>query len=288
MVCKNCGADLKPGIKYCLNCGTYIDDDDDEKELAEEMEEVAVEVDDSEEKNETKDDYELSYEDLGGNQDDNNYEEVEEKPKKQRKKVDLSLTDMLIYGGLLLVIIVSLIIIFVTLTKQNNKDVEQPTEVKVVDHKVSIDNYTITFSGKLNYNQEKKIIYITDKENYTFSYRNKVDDYKKYATDLTILSKDLKNNGCNVISTETKKEGSTEFIIYKYKMSNETKYLYITPLKDKYVTMGVIDMIDGGQWENALTVISGINSNIKFNNSDTEDIDDVINNSVSDISKILK
>lgn len=288
MVCKNCGADLKPGIKYCLNCGTYIDDDDDEKELAEEMEEVAVEVDDSEEKNETKDEYELSYEDLGDNQDDNNYEEVEEKPKKQRKKVNLSLTDMLIYGGLLLVIIVSLIIIFVTLTKQNNKDVEQPTEVKVVDHKVSIDNYTITFSGKLNYNQEKKIIYITDKENYTFSYRNKVDDYKKYATDLTILSKDLKNNGCNVISTETKKEGSTEFIIYKYKMSNETKYLYITPLKDKYVTMGVIDMIDGGQWENALTVISGINSNIKFNNSDTEDIDDVINNSVSDISKILK
>ena len=29
MVCKNCGADLKPGIKYCLECGNYIDDDDD-------------------------------------------------------------------------------------------------------------------------------------------------------------------------------------------------------------------------------------------------------------------
>ena len=28
MVCKNCGADLKPGIKYCLECGNYIDDDD--------------------------------------------------------------------------------------------------------------------------------------------------------------------------------------------------------------------------------------------------------------------
>ena len=32
MVCKNCGADLKPGIKYCLNCGYYIDEEDLEKE----------------------------------------------------------------------------------------------------------------------------------------------------------------------------------------------------------------------------------------------------------------
>ena len=28
MVCKNCGADLKPGVKYCLNCGNYIDEAD--------------------------------------------------------------------------------------------------------------------------------------------------------------------------------------------------------------------------------------------------------------------
>lgn len=287
MVCKNCGADLKPGIKYCLNCGNYIDDDDDdEKELAEEMEEVAVDNDDKEEDN--KEDYELSYDDLSSVSDDESSDEEEEKPQKQRKKLNMSLTDMLIYGGLILVIVISLIIILVSLATQK-KHVEQPTpEVKVVDNKVSIDNYTITFSGKLNYNQEKNIIYITDKENYTFSYRNKVDDYKKYATDLTILSKDLKNNGCSVISTETKKEGNTEFIIYKYKMTNETKYLYVTPLKEKYVTMGVIDEIDGGQWENALAVIAGINSNIKFNNSDSEEIDNVINNAVSDISNILK
>ena len=32
MVCKNCGADLKPGVKYCLNCGNYIEDDEETDE----------------------------------------------------------------------------------------------------------------------------------------------------------------------------------------------------------------------------------------------------------------
>ena len=49
MFCKNCGADLKPGIKYCLNCGNYLEEEDEEIEEKEDF----VESVDEEEKDDT-------------------------------------------------------------------------------------------------------------------------------------------------------------------------------------------------------------------------------------------
>ena len=31
MQCPNCGCDLKPGAKFCFNCGFYLDNGEDEK-----------------------------------------------------------------------------------------------------------------------------------------------------------------------------------------------------------------------------------------------------------------
>ena len=76
-------------------------------------------------------------------------------------------------------------------------------------------------------------------------------------------------------------------IVYKFKSSGVTKYLYVTSLKDKYVTMGIIDTINNGDWEKALIVINNINKNIKFKQSDEDKINEVLDNSLSDVSMII-
>ena len=121
----------------------------------------------------------------------------------------------------------------------------------------------------------------------TFLGSGAMADYKKYSSDLSILSNDLKKNDFNVISTETKNVDNNEFIVYKFKSSEVTKYLYVTSLKDKYVTMGIIDIINNGDWEKALIVINDINKNIKFKQSDEDKINEVLDNSLSDVSMII-
>ena len=126
MVCKNCGADLKPGIKYCLNCGEYIEDDDSSKpnnELS------LSDVDDQKRDSEVKigDDYSF-----------------EGSTKKEKKPLfgKLSTTDLLIYGVLVLIIVVSLIVILVSLVGGKKEQVEvQPTSTVVADHTVKMKDY---------------------------------------------------------------------------------------------------------------------------------------------------
>ena len=54
--------------------------------------------------------------------------------------------------------------------------------------------------------------------------------------------------------------------------------------------MGTIETIDDGDWKEALTVINGINKNIVFNDEEVseDDISKVIENSTSDLSKIIR
>ena len=274
MVCKNCGADLKPGIKYCLNCGNYLEEEDEEIEEKEDF----VESVDEEEKDDTdKTD--------GFNK---SFSEIEDKSssKSEKHKRKLSTMDIIIYSGLILVIVISLIVIIVSIGNSKKAD-DTPVVTKVSDNEVTVNDYTITFSGELSSSHAGNLVYITDKENYSFSYRNKIDSYKKYSSDLSILSSDLKKNGFDVISTETKNLGENEFIVYKFKSSGVTKYLYVTSLKDKYVTMGIIDTINNGDWEKALIVINNINKNIKFKQSDEDKINEVLDNSLSDVSMII-
>lgn len=284
MVCKKCGADLKPGVKYCLNCGSYLEDmnDSDLDELENIDEDLngssdgIAGMDEKDLDNNIKSDEEYKADDV--NKDD--------EKKGLFSKLNLSLKDLLIYGGLLLVLLISIIVIVVQLN--NRKKVEKPIVSNTVDKNVKISNYTITISKSLNYSKEGNVIYITDNKNFSFSYRTQEDDYKKYKDNLNILSEDLKSRNYEVLNTDVKNSGTDEFLIYEYKSVNDVKHLYLTGIKDKYVCMGVIDELDGGDWTKSLSVISEINKSIKFEEKDDEKTDNTANNSLSDIKSILK
>ena len=211
--------------------------------------------------------------------------------KKSRKK-KMTMTDMLIYGVLILIIVISFIVMIVSIVNSNKKTSvsPQPTVTNVEDNVIKTKNYTIKFSGKLNYSQDGEVIYISDDKNYTFSYRNSLDDYERYSKDLTILENSLKKSGYNVLNSEKREVNETEFIIYKFKFDSNVKYLYVTKVDKKYVTMGTIEEIDNGDWREALTVINKINGTIKITDSgdsDTE-INNVLNNSTTDINGIIR
>ncbi len=282
MVCKNCGADLKPGIKYCLNCGNYIDEEDND-ELSESDDSLSLsDLQNDMSDNDKKIDFDDNY----------SFDNSEEKVGSKKKKIKLSLKDMLIYGVLILIILVSLIVMLVSIVGGNKKTTPQPLNTAVEDNVVKMKNYTIKFSGKLNYSQDGEIIYISDDKNYTFSYRNSLDDYEKYSKDLSILENSLKKSGYSVLNSEKREIEENEFIIYKFKFDSTTKYLYVTKVDKKYVTMGTIEEINNGDWREALTSINKINKNIKFNDdsdsSSDEEIDKALNNSTTDLNKVLK
>lgn len=284
MVCKNCGADLKPGIKYCLNCGNYIDEDENEDDVTETDDSLSLsdlqnDISDDDKKLELDDSY--------------SFDQTEEKTSKKKRKLKLSVKDMLIYGVLILIILVSLIVMLVSIVGGNKKKaVTQPTNTVIEDNVVKMKDYTIKFSGKLNYSQDGDVIYISDDENYTFSYRNSLDDYERYSKDLSILENSLKKSGYSVLNSEKREIDENEFIIYKFKFDTTTKYLYVTKVDKKYITMGTIEEMNNGDWREALTSINKINKNIKFSNesdsSSDDEIDNVLNNSTTDLNKIIK
>lgn len=287
MVCKNCGADLKPGIKYCLNCGYYLDDENEKnqkKQKGKKDKKLSSEniiFDDSS----ADEDFSVvdgtSFEDFGDNSDSG----IKTNRKKMTKK------DILIYGGLIFVIVISLIVIFVSLVSGGKKTTVKPqsTNNVVEDNVVKMKDYTIKFSGKLNYNQDGQVLYISDEKKYSFSYRNSLDDFEKYSKDMTILEKSLKKSGYIVINSEKRDVNGTDFLIYKFKLSGDTKYLYVTKINKKYITMGTIEELNGGDWTEALNVINKINSTIKINNdSDSDsDVNNVLNSNTTDLSKII-
>ena len=279
MVCKNCGADLKPGIKYCLNCGYYIDEEDgDSKEESLSLDDIDLST------NTDGEDSKLVFDDYA----DDSSKTVSKKSRKKK----MTMTDMLIYGVLILIIVISFIVMIVSIVNSNKKTSvsPQPTVTNVEDNVIKTKNYTIKFSGKLNYSQDGEVIYISDDKNYTFSYRNSLDDYERYSKDLTILENSLKKSGYNVLNSEKREVNETEFIIYKFKFDSNVKYLYVKKKKKKYVTMGTIEEIDNGDWREALTVINKINGTIKITDSgdsDTE-INNVLNNSTTDINGIIR
>ena len=149
MVCKNCGADLKPGIKYCLNCGYYIDEEDgDSKEESLSLDDIDLST------NTDGEDSKLVFDDYA----DDSSKTVS---KKKRKK-KMTMTDMLIYGVLILIIVISFIVMIVSIVNSNKKTPvsPQPTVTNVEDNVIKTKNYTIKFSGKLNYSQDVEVIFI--------------------------------------------------------------------------------------------------------------------------------
>ncbi len=245
MVCKNCGADLKPGIKYCLECGSYIDEEEEEEteELSDEDKELSTDYAPVE---------------LG--------EEVPKK-KKKRKKLNLTTTDYLIYAGLLIVMIGSIIVIIVSLIKNNNQPAQEslPTvETVEADRKVTVDNYSVVIPGKLTSTIQDTVLYVSDNTNYTFSFQINEDDFDAYVADHNLIEKKITNKSYEVTASNEKTVNNRIFIIYNVKNDNSTKTLYLTKANSKYVTMGIIEELPNGNWENALSVIDTIVNSINF------------------------
>ena len=235
MVCKNCGADLKPGIKYCLECGNYIDED---------------EYNGSSSGNST----------MSGAQ-PYQLKSVSRKKKKSKK---LSTMDILIYSGLSLIIIISVIVIIITLIQGNKEEVITEPPVVLQDTTVSVDNYEITIPAGLNYDIQGSTIFVSDDQNYTFSYKNTNDNYDLYANDLSVLTNDLSANNYEVVTVGKKQVDGREFIICEIRVNGRIKYLYLTKLL-RYTTMGVIDGFEGGDWSLALNAICELNNSVVDN-----------------------
>lgn len=237
MVCKNCGADLKPGIKYCLECGSYIDDED---------------INDSEGSG------------IGSIGDTPTYTFKDTGAPRRKKKKRLSTVDILIYAALVLVIVISIIVIIISVINNNKPDPEPVEPVVRDDVTLAIEDYKVTVPGEYLYDVEGDILYVSDDVNYTFSYRNTTDDYDLYADDLEVVTKELESNKYEVYSAEKKVVSNTEFLCYKLKANGSTKYLYLTKASSYYTSLGVIEIFNNGDWEKALPVIAELNRNIVF------------------------
>lgn len=249
MVCRNCGADLKPGIKYCLECGNYIDED---------------EYNDYDNEVGTMSGGSQGYE-LANEEDIVREEQVvrpKTKPAKKKRKMAIKPFDLLIYAGLSLIIIVSIIVIIVAIIGGNEPDTPE-TPVLTGDVTINLNNYQITLPKALNYDIQGSILFVSDGVNYTFSYKNTTDDYKSYADNETKLRSELSENNYEVVNIEKKTINEREFVVCQIKINGKVKYLYLTPLTNA-TTMGVIEVYENGNYESALGVIADINNKISY------------------------
>lgn len=238
MVCKNCGADLKPGIKYCLECGSYVDEEEEE-ELEEENGELS-----------------------------SDYKPVEfrEPAKRKKKKLNLTTTDYLIYAGLLIVMIGSIIVIIVAVVN-NNKTSNTPTtqEVEVKQPtKVTVDDYTVTVPAGLAHTVEGSTLTVSDNKNFSFSYSLQKENFDTYLDDHSIVENQLKSANYTVNDISEKTVNNKTFLVYDIMVNNEREMFYLTRVNSRYTAMGVINVFENGNFESALTNIESVNSSISF------------------------
>lgn len=242
MVCKNCGAELKPGVMYCLECGSYIEDNEDFADG------VATSENDS-----------------------TNSSSVKRPPivkKKKKYKVKLSLKDWLIYGGLFLILIGSIIVIVITLINGSKKEEviqpvpQQQTPVVVKqDQTYTIDNYTVVVTKEFSSDVKNDMLYVADDRNFTLNFQITSDDIEKDLKDIKSLYE--------VIETYEKTSGTRKFTICKIKVNGLIKYFYLSKIDDKYSAMGVIEELADNKWEEALPALDKVINSVKID--DTEE-----------------
>ena len=242
MVCKNCGADLKPGIKYCLECGSYIDEEED-IDVEEENEELSTDFKPVEFRDELP------------------------KPKKKRRRLNLTTTDYLIYAGLLIVLIGSIIVIIVAVVKNNNanKQLQDPSTMVSQQAKTfTIDNYTVKVPAGVNPTVDGSTLSVSDNRNYSFSYTLQQQSFNNYVNDHSIIENELKAANHQINSFSEKDVNNKKFLIYDITVNGEREYFYLTKVNDKYTAVGVITILTNGNWELALSKIDEINSTVTF------------------------
>ena len=261
MVCKNCGAELKPGVMYCLECGSYVEDGAESPTNSAPVESKK-----------------------GGPQ--------KKVVKKTKYKVKMSTKDWLIYGGLFLVLIGSIVVIIITLINGSKKEEiiqplpqQQTPEVVKQDQTYTIDNYTLVVDKEYNSDVQNDMLYVSDDTNFTLNFQVTSDDFEAYIKDRKKLEDELKKNHYEVISSSEKTYGSRKFIICNIKVNGTAKYLYISKINDKYSAMGIIEELTVGKWEDALPALDKVINTVQITDDDKDEKDNKTSDSDKDDSK---
>ena len=242
MKCPNCGADIKPGANICLNCGYYINSDDDNETTDETFSDSFDEITDSE---------------TEGN------------------------IIYIVFGTILFFSLC--LLIYGIATKKDKSTKVTPTstptsEVKKTAKTVEVDNYKLTVPAGLDYQVDGRSIFISNEENYNFSFRINDGDYNKYSDNVEGLSKKLIDSGYDIKDSEKKKINDKEMLIYTLSLDSDTKYLYLTEYNSEKIAMGVISIHNETSVDDACKVILNVLNSVVEMDEDSSSY----NNSSSD------
>lgn len=266
MQCPNCGTDLKPGTKFCFNCGYYLEEESDDNSdtvLDNQEDTDTVLTDSNTEKSK------LSTNDIDFSTDDFD----EKKKKKLRKKFDFKANlTYIILGGVLFFSLI--LLLYGVISKNNNKNVTPDTPIQKTEKVVSIDNYKVTVPAGLDYQIQNKSIFISDDEKYSFSFTLKDGNYDNYSNNLEAYADELKKLGYEVGNYEKKRINASELLIYTLSGDSDVKYLYLTKYDSKLVAMGVINVHNSSKIDDVYKVVIKIVSSVKFSEDSDEKKDE--------------
>lgn len=265
MQCPNCGTDLKPGTKFCFNCGYYLEEESDDNHFdtseksQDDTDEILNESDNKEPKFSTNN---IDF----GTDDFNN-------KNKDKKKFDVKANlTYIILGGVLFFSLI--LLLYGVISKNNNKNVTPDTPIQKTEKVVSIDNYKVTVPAGLDYQIQNKCIFISDDEKYSFSFTLKDGNYDNYSNNLEAYADELKKLGYEVGNYEKKRINASELLIYTLSGDSDVKYLYLTKYDSKLVAMGVINVHNSSKIDDVYKVVIKIVSSVKFSEDSDEKKDE--------------
>lgn len=260
MQCPNCGTDLKPGTKFCFNCGYYLDENDDDFD--------SVKDTDRENNSDLEDDSDSSFgtNDIDFDSDDNS--------KNNKKKFDVKANlTYIILGGVLFFSLI--LLLYGVISKNNSKKVVTPdAPVQKTEKVVSVDNYKITVPAGLDYQIQNKSIFISDDEKYSLSFTLKNGSYDNYSDNLEAYADELTKLGYEVSNSEKKRINSSELLVYTLAGDSDVRYLYLTKYNSKLVAMGVINVHNSSKIDDVYKVVIKMTSSIVLNDESSLDDDD--------------
>ena len=246
MQCPNCGCDLKPGAKFCFNCGFYLDNGEDEKKEDTTSDKLDDIPDDS----------------IDFSEDDSSFNTS----KKQKKAFDFK--DNIVYIVLGIVLIISLILLVYGIVSKNSQSkvpVTPPASMKP-EMKITVEDYKLTVPAGLDYQIEGKSVFISDDEKYNFSFRINKGDYDNYSKNMDTLSEELKKSNYNIKSAEKKTIAEDELLVYTISLDSDIKYLYLTKYNSEKISMGVISIHNKTNIDEICKVILKVTKSVKYDN----------------------
>lgn len=259
MECPNCGAKLKPGAKVCLNCGYYLNDDDKKND------------------------------DTFGDDLESDDEYIEDNT--STKKFDIN--GNIIYIVLGVILIFSLILLIYGIATRNrhttSTNTTSPTstpEVQEKDKRVEVDGFSVTVPAGFDYQVESNSIFISDEDNYNFSFRINDANYDKYSADMQSLGSSLTKQGYNITYMNKKSSDSKELLVYTLSIDNEVKYLYLTKYDSTRTAMGIITINNTKtSLDDICSVIVKVTNSVDMNSTDSSDVEDSSGTSIVEAFK---